>query len=209
MGIIKRFERRGADSDLADRVSAIEGVNVTQSSQISAFLSLVPSGAVLEWPGTVAPSGWLILNGWDPLRADVPNLWSMAQASGNIVTDAMWWAGISGNPRYYRGSFSSGNGSTTLRLPDRRGMFSRGLDGGAGVDTGRAIGTVQLFQMQSHSHTLVSLKNSGSSAAENYYPINASSSNSGISYSTIAIANTGGNETRPTNTATNYIIKIY
>jgi microcystin-dependent protein len=45
-------------------------------------------------------------------------------------------------------TYGAGNGSTTFNLPDLRGEFPRGWDDGRGVDSGRAIGTAQLDQMQ-------------------------------------------------------------
>lgn len=45
-------------------------------------------------------------------------------------------------------TYGAGDGSTTFNLPDLRGEFIRGLDGGRGVDSGRSIGSAQLDQMQ-------------------------------------------------------------
>ncbi|WP_024514582.1 phage tail protein [Bradyrhizobium sp. Tv2a-2] len=46
-----------------------------------------------------------------------------------------------------------GDGSTTFTVPDYRGEFLRGLDNGAGVDTNRSAGSVQLDAMQGHIHS--------------------------------------------------------
>lgn len=51
-------------------------------------------------------------------------------------------------------TYGAGDGSTTFNLPDLRGEFLRCLDDGRGVDTGRAIGSAQDHQMESHNHTL-------------------------------------------------------
>lgn len=40
-------------------------------------------------------------------------------------------------------AWGSGDGSTTFNLPDGRGEFFRGLDGGRGIDTGRVLGSFQ------------------------------------------------------------------
>jgi len=39
--------------------------------------------------------------------------------------------------------YGAGDGSTTFALPDRRGVFLRALDDGAGIDAGRVIGSRQ------------------------------------------------------------------
>ncbi|MFZ2155662.1 MAG: hypothetical protein WAV72_06020, partial [Bradyrhizobium sp.] len=69
-----------------------------------------------------------------------------AAASGNIVTDASWLAGNSG-------AFSTGDLSTTFRIPDARGEFIRGYDDGRGVDSGRALGAHQSESFKDHTHT--------------------------------------------------------
>jgi len=80
----------------------------------------LPVGTILMWPGTTAPAGTLILQGQLVNRADYPDLWQFAQNSGNIVNDAQW--------SNRKGSFSTGNGSTTFRLPDLRGRVPVGYD---------------------------------------------------------------------------------
>jgi microcystin-dependent protein len=40
-------------------------------------------------------------------------------------------------------TYGAGNGSTTFKLPDLRGEFIRGWDGGRGIDTGRVFGALQ------------------------------------------------------------------
>ena len=61
-------------------------------------------------------------------RADMPRLWAFAQTVG-VIADATWLSTIN-----YQGNFSSGNGTSTFRLPDERGMFARALDLGRGID---------------------------------------------------------------------------
>lgn len=91
--------------------------------------------SVLEHRATPR-AGYLGKNGQLVNRSDYPRLWQFAQDSGLLVTDSAW-----SNGKY--GCFSSGNGSTTFRIPDGRGEFERGADDGRGVDSAREIGSWQ------------------------------------------------------------------
>jgi microcystin-dependent protein len=103
-----------------------------------AGLGALLTGMIAFFPATAAPTGWLKANGALVSRATFFNLWAVAQASGNLVTDAAWLA--ANGPT---GAFSQGDGSTTFRIPDLRGEFLRGLDDGRGMDTSRNVGSVQ------------------------------------------------------------------
>lgn len=54
-----------------------------------------------------------------------------------------------------------GDGSTTFNVPDMRGEFPRGWDDGRGVDTNRAFGSAQAWQLASHAHTYYSTGTAG------------------------------------------------
>jgi microcystin-dependent protein len=118
-------------------------------------VSVLPVGSIFHFPCTTAPTGFLIAEGQILTRAAYPNLYAFAASSGNIVSDASWSAGN-------QGSFSSGDGSTTFRLPQYGGYFLRSLDNGNGIDTGRVIGTTQAGQNQIHNHTATSSTTAGS-----------------------------------------------
>lgn len=90
-------------------------------------------------PGTLKGNGALVS------RAAYPDLAAYALASGMIVSDAAWLAGDTGK-------WSSGNGTTTIRLPDLRAEFLRGFDDGRGLDAGRGLGSVQAQNMPDHVH---------------------------------------------------------
>jgi phage-related tail fiber protein len=107
--------------------------------------SHVPVGTVMQFIATAAPAGFLKLNGAYLSRTVYADLWAIAQASGALRTEAEWGAG-------YWGGFSVGDGSTTFRLPDFRGIFLRGWDDGRGTDSGRAVGAYQTSQNLSHNH---------------------------------------------------------
>jgi len=92
-------------------------------------------------------------------------------------------------------STSNGTGGTV----DLRGKFVRGLDLGAGVDSGRTLGSYQADDFKSHTHTMnaAGYGGAGPQAAYNWATIGT--------YQTGA---TGGTETRPKNVALIYCQKL-
>lgn len=154
--------------------------------------NLFPAGVVLAYAGATAPSGFILCNG----------------ALVNRITYAALFAAIGT-------AHGTGDGSTTFALPDYRGRFLRGVDGGAtndpdrasrtasatGGNTGDNVGSVQADAYSSHSHNLAS-NNTGSGYA------NVGGTGLGTNPSgSFPVTYSGGNETRPKNAGVNYIIK--
>ncbi len=94
----------------------------------------LPVGTVIEMPSATPPAGYLPYQGGTYSRATYADLWAFAQASGNLAAS---------EGAKQKGQFGPGDGSTTFSLPDGRGVFSRQVDAGAGIDPGRALGTLQ------------------------------------------------------------------
>lgn len=90
----------------------------------------VPPGAIMHFARSTPPTGWLKANG----------------AAVSRTTYAALFAAIGT-------TFGAGDGSTTFNLPDLRGEFVRGWDDARGVDSGRAFGSFQDGQNESHTHT--------------------------------------------------------
>ncbi len=90
---------------------------------------VVPPGTIIQYAGHNAPAGYLRANG----------------AAVSRTTYAALFAAIGT-------THGEGDGSTTFNLPDRRGVFMRGVDDGRGIDPGRALGSIQGSQNLSHNH---------------------------------------------------------
>lgn len=139
---------------------------------------LLPAGAVMPFARSTAPTGWLACDGSTVSRTTYAALFS---AIGT--------------------TFGAGDGSTTFRLPDLRGEFIRGHDGGRGVDSGRVFGSWQADDLKSHSHTV----NTGFAYAGG--GSNRPATPDGASSGDMSTGSTGGSETRPRNVALLYAIK--
>lgn len=125
-----------------DAASPLQAVPLQQAQALAA--ASLPTGALINFPATVAPPGFIKRNGALLSRTAYAALWAFAQASGNLAaSDGVWQAG----------QFSPGDGATTFRIPDGRGEIDRGWDDGRGIDSGRGIGTWQADQNKSHNHS--------------------------------------------------------
>ena len=86
-------------------------------------------------------------------RADHPELWTFVSSGGYpIITEADWQS-----TPLSRGSFSSGNGSTTFRMPDLNGKQTGSIGAvylrGDGAGSAGVTGLLQDSQNLEHSHT--------------------------------------------------------
>jgi len=180
-----------ADSpEMLGRVSALESAFV---GTVSAY-----AGASDNLPG-----GWLLCDGSEVSRDEYPRLFA---AIGT----------------------AHGGGATTFNLPDYRGMFLRGVDNGAERDPDgedRTVGSIQDFAIETHGHEIddpghdhVHLLTEGGgnpllnqrprwyyrAGVEMEYP--GESATTGITVTTPTGVNVAS-ETRPVNSAVNYMIK--
>jgi microcystin-dependent protein len=113
------------------------------ATQAELDAQVTPVGAIIAFGGTVAPAGWLFCDGSVVARAGFADLYA-------VVGDA----------------YGEGDGSTTFHLPDLRGRFARGVDGGVGRDpdaanrvasnnggnVGDVVGSLQDDAVQGHRH---------------------------------------------------------
>lgn len=189
---------------------SINGSNLTISGSNTVTLPTpqMPSGCIMAYGGTTAPSGWLLCDGSAVSRTTYAGLYA-----------------IIGN------AYGSGDGTTTFNLPDFRGRFLRGVDGTAGNDpdkatrtasnsggnTGNNIGSLQQDDFKSHNHNLkfnVNLDGTVFATTNNYLARTTyqedhywTTNTASLVENTVVIASKGGNETRPNNVYVNYIIK--
>ena len=148
----------------------------------------VPTGAILPFGGTSAPSGYLMCNGAAVPRTAYADLF-------NVIGTA----------------FGAGDGRTTFNVPDLRGLFLRGRDGGAGRDIDRArrtsllpggnagdnVGSYQQDEIKAHTHTVWQPYGNGAANGSGAQDVDR----------TMQSGSTGGSETRPKNVYVNFIIK--
>jgi microcystin-dependent protein len=180
--------------------------NSAIGSQSLSMLSL-PSGMLVDYAGTVEPSGWLMCDG----RAISREVYSSLFSSIGIT-------------------YGSGDGSTTFNLPDFRGRFARYKDnmetaaGAANRDTasrnadksqGQATAKNNLTVSDpGHNHALPAIHEQtggytqymsigfGYSTTYNGYSMLVQTKTTGVSISS------SDTETRPINLSCNRIIKI-
>ena len=84
-----------------------------------------PVGTLIYFAASTPPTGFLKANGAAVSRTTYADLFAVIGTTWGV-----------------------GDGSTTFNLPDLRGEFIRGWDDARGVDSGRALGSAQLDQMQ-------------------------------------------------------------
>ena len=193
-----------------DTIATKGYVDDVVSDGLDDVVALVLPGTPLPWFGASAPNGYLLCEGQVVSRTTYKKLFD------EIGT-----------------RFGVGDGSTTFKIPDLRGMFLRGNDNGRGLDNGRTLGSEQsdataknglavsditASTVADHSHGL------GNFAAGSEVDYNTARSYGSRGASTTQARSTGAAgghthtisggelndgdpETRPVNVSVNWIIK--
>jgi microcystin-dependent protein len=183
------FERINASfgGTVSDPTRPIYPVVSIKSSNFSRSLtSDGQAGTILPWPGETStiPTGWALCDGTSYSASQYPDLY-------NVI--GVRYGGLLG---------------TNFSVPDLRGYFIRGLDNGAGIDSGRILGSVQQDTLKSHIHT-IGVKDTLGRAGGNQKAVNdVDLVDLGGSRRIQATTAEGGGETRPKNVAMNYIISL-
>lgn len=160
----------------------------------------MPYGALLPWPGPTPPSGYIKANGILLPRsgeAAYPKL-TQTVLSGALMTvaEADWV----NNP----GTYTLGNGSSTIRIPDYRGLTIKGHHDGSNArttNTTRALGSYEADEVKLHAHGVVY----GSSEGDNTSTVTNGQGGSG----TLSTNGTGGNENTVRNASALICIRAY
>lgn len=95
--------------DVNAKLPAIDGSQLTN-------IDTLPVGTTIWVNDATAPPGFIKENGALLSRAGFPRLATYALASANLVSEASWTGGNTG-------AFSTGDLTTTFRIPDARGEF--------------------------------------------------------------------------------------
>jgi microcystin-dependent protein len=103
--------------------------NPTESPTAVPAAPIVPAGVVVWLASSSPPEGYLACDGRSVSRTSYPALFAVAGTTFGVMN------------------------ATTFTLPDLRGEFIRGIDGGRGVDIGRGFGTLQSDAFQTHIHS--------------------------------------------------------
>ena len=159
-----------------------------------------PSGAIMAFAGTTAPSGWLKCEGQAISRTTYATLYAAIGTAWGV-----------------------GDGSTTFNVPDLRGMFVRGTGtnatGSSSGAVGPSVGSYAADTYLNHSHAVTDPGHSHTLAANptaapstaiagswltNASNVSTSTATTGL---TVNTSTTGGTETKPKNYGVLYIIK--
>lgn len=152
--------------EIAELSEALAGTptNLAIVSQVLKQIldNIAPLGEVRSFLRNTAPTGWLELNG-----NTIGNTSSGATARANADTENLYtllWqqTSVTDLPIFSSTGTPSTKGASAsadfvankrLTLPDFRGEFLRGFDNGRGIDTGRAIASMQAEMIGAHGHT--------------------------------------------------------
>jgi hypothetical protein len=160
-------------SDARTNLSVPSVADMTSAIAAAAATASVPAGSVFYFAAGSAPTGYLSCNGSAVSRTTYAALFAIVGTTYGV-----------------------GDGSTTFNLPDLRGEFIRGLDGGRGVDSGRTLGSAQADDLKAHTHDITPYQYGGAD-----YDRITGNDNGGFAWPTIQTGSTGGTETRPRNIA--------
>ena len=160
-----------------------------------------PSGAIMAFAGTTAPSGWLKCEGQAISRTTYATLYAAIGTAWGV-----------------------GDGSTTFNVPDLRGMFVRGTGtnatGSSSGAVGPSVGAYAADTYLNHSHGVTdpghvhsfpgyagSAPSTAAGGSTWYITGSNTNTNSNTTGLTVNTSTTGGTETKPKNYGVLYIIK--
>jgi microcystin-dependent protein len=185
-----------ADGSVKAGTAAIDNGAITQAKLDSGVLNLLsPVGAIIQYGGATAPTGWLICDGTEKSITTYQTLYNILTATGSVFP---YGANTNG---------SGGAGSTHFRLPNLAGRIPVGIDAAQTEfdvlgETGGAK-SVTLTEAQSglRSHSHGTTENNHSHVAGDFGLINISTTAGGTTmwkYQTTSNPSTDGAKTNLT-----------
>ena len=190
IGTTTPTERLQVAGIICSTTGGIKYPDGTVQTTAAGVISMLPTGSIITFATSSAPSGFLLCDGAAISRTTYSALFALV----GVI-------------------YGAGNGSTTFNVPDLRGEFVRGWDAGRGVDPGRTFASGQSSENKSHNHRpLFDNMFFPDQQVEAYNIIpNSNSDRGGGARSSgrrnLTIENTGGTESRPRNIALSYCIK--
>lgn len=159
----------------------------------------MPLGFTFSILANTPPDGCLRIDRGDLLnRAAYPDFWEWIQETAPLISEAEWQAqaAVQSSVGYY----SSGDGSTTFRVP-------KIVDFSRGTDVGRPVGTYQEDMFKLHDHEGENQKGNvqGGSGEYVYNGITGGATPSGSN----AVVPEGGDETRPKSITMLWCVKAF
>ena len=124
----------------------VDGDIIWKAKQFVSSDDTTPIGTIEQKLVSKAPPGWVIMQGGLYNRAEMPLLWTWIQEYGLLVSETQWQTENTqnGSCAYY----STGNGSTTFRIPNLN-CFARG-------GPQNLAGTFYADQNKQHKHDVTS-----------------------------------------------------
>jgi len=198
-----RFTSTSVSGQIYEILFAIEsalGIGATTNTIEVLFAKLMkqghPVGQIIQGPWATAPEGSIALQGQLVNRSAYPALYNLAITTADLIVGEGLWSNN-------KALFSSGNGTTTFRLPDYRGLFLRAGDLGAGIDTGRVLNTGAFGAGKSDVTSLPpgsGAFNLGDGPSTSNFGADGKGPTNGYSFDASRVVRTS-NETRPVNVA--------
>lgn len=183
------------------------------SAIAAALNAILPSGMIAALPYTpLGTTVWLPCNG--SYVGSAASGSTYASAIYNTLFNVIWnnYPGAvvltSAGGAIGRGASAQADfdANKRIQLPDMRGRFLRGTDDSAGIDSGRVNGSYQDDAFEAHTHDVGVTADVNTPVAAGGAP--SSGVGGAVATASGAATSTGGTETRPTNFATRFVIKV-
>lgn len=198
-------------NQLGTLLSTLKSLVETSSDLATSLQSnAVPYGTMILWPGKTPPPGFIKANGVLYPRTGTgsyPHLTDAVVSGGYLapVAESIW----SANP----GAYSLGDGVSTIRVPDWRGLVAKGYHDNSGTyttDTTSLLGRYEADQILAHTHLLRGSYDNGSVNNSATYPSGDSATQASWSYLLAnAVVSTGGTENLVRNVSALWCLKAY